>query len=107
MEPSPTEDVAATTEPTPEPRPDSSTIKEMSAAETVINTVELLDEILDHVPPKKIFLLQRINKTLHNHIRGDTRTARRLHLTPGLHGQQTILATVFYDTFWDMQGPLY
>ena len=79
---------------------------ELSAVEKVINTVELLDAILENIPNKRLFVLQRVNKTLINHIRGDTYTAKRLHLHPRYSGQQKIYPSLIVNNSNDWLGPV-
>ena len=89
----------------PEPQPNDSS-QELSATEKVINTVELLDQILEHVPLKQIFVLQRVNQAFHNHVRGETRTAQRLHLTPRLHGEQKVYPAFIEKASNNYLGPV-
>ena len=75
----------------------------MTVCEKVFSTVELLDNVLccilderksvcpldwenrlksDTDPLRDTFLLERVNKTFYNHIRGETKVAQELYLTP-------------------------
>jgi hypothetical protein len=80
--------------------------KGLSACEKVINTVELLDNVLEYVPLKQVFVLQRINKTFRNHVHGDTHTARRLHLAARRTGPREIFPSLKYITSDNWSGPV-
>lgn len=52
----------------------------LTAGERVFGTVELLDNIFQHLTPKNIFGIQLVSATVRGHIQGDTLTAKRLYL---------------------------
>ena len=67
----------------------------LSACEKVINTVELLDAILAHVPIRQAFLLQKVSKAFYRHIHGSSEVAKAVHLSPKLNIELTSIVHVF------------